>query len=136
MSIRSKSALFFVLCSVVPIFAMATMAFQASRDTMRARIDAELVATAQQELDRIEAFFADARTDLKTWSNLRSLRGTLAEDQSGNTASELRTIGERYPHFTELLLMNNRGMVVDAIQANRIRTDMSSNPAFKFASQD
>lgn len=44
MKIRTKSAFFFILCSVLPLFGVAIMAFDASRNSMRTLINSELVS--------------------------------------------------------------------------------------------
>lgn len=112
MKLKYKLALFALLCSVLPLLGVSTLAFEAARDSLRDLVQAELLAVAAREQSRLQRALDESLANLKHWSNLSIMQDVLSDDEEGDAQRELLRLKRDYPVFTELMALNDNGIVV------------------------
>ncbi|HET8726848.1 MAG TPA: response regulator [Alphaproteobacteria bacterium] len=130
LKIREKSIALFVLCALLPLCAVAIGSFITAKQALRHLVDSELTLVTRDTLRQLELFFSDALVDLSTWSRLQVMQEVLIDDASGGIAAELPRFREQYPHFADLLVVNQQGTAIAAAEPVNIGRSLAEEPFF------
>jgi len=130
MKIQTKTALCFLACVAVPLLATMAMGFNAARNSITNLIHSDLDSVTSNGLEQVDEFLELSRTDIETWSKFHLLQDVLTDDDLGHITAELTRLSEQYPRFDELIVLNDRGLVVAAHNQRLIKSDFSTDPAF------
>lgn len=112
--IRTKIILLALLCAVLPCALISVVIYSSSRAALEKAVHLELSGLAQEQMTRLLDALNRAKTDLRTWSTLRTLQNVLIDDADGSMQAELVGLQKRYPGFGDLLVLNPDGRVVAA----------------------
>ncbi|MDH3713281.1 MAG: response regulator [Gammaproteobacteria bacterium] len=135
MKLNYKFALFALLCSVLPLLGVATLAFDAARASLRDLVQAELLAVAQQEQSQLQRALDESVGHLRSWSNLSIMQDVLTDDEEGDAQRELLRLKHSYPVFQELMALNENGIVVSTTSDMLEGAVMSMAPEFTLPRQ-
>ncbi len=131
MKLGYKLILFALLCSVIPLLGMATLAFDAARSSMGEIVESDLESIAQQEIRNLEDHLNDAHAHLSTWARLGIMQDVLVDDYEGDLGDELIRLAEQYPLFAELLVVNSLGSVIASTDPTVREQEFRGHMAFE-----
>ncbi len=122
MTIKSKTILLLLACSMVPLAIISLNFFGSARSALEARVTRVLQADADATLFRLEDFFDKAAVDFSSWSTSPAMQDVLIDDGEGLIEGMLTRLREKYPHFGAIVVVNDAGVVIassDEVQRNR-----------------
>lgn len=131
MKLGYKLILFALLCSVIPLLGMATLAFNAARSSMGEIVESDLESIAQQEIRNLEDHLNDAHAHLSTWARLGIMQDVMVDDFEGDLGDELIRLAEQYPLFAELLVVNSKGLVIASTDPTVREREFRGHRAFE-----
>ncbi len=126
MKLGHKLTLFALLCSVIPLFGMATLAFDAARLSLGEIVEKDLESIAEQEINDLEDYLHDTRAHLATWGRLGIMQDVMIDDSEGDLGDELVRLAEQYPMFAELLVVNSQGAVIASTDTRTVGMGIGS----------
>jgi len=120
MAIRWKLVLFSIACSILPLIAVLSFAFDTTRHSLKDTVESNLVAQATEELYTVQRKLFDAKKRVISWGQLSVMRNVIHGRAPDALQKDLELLGSKYPEYTELLVANSLGKAVAASQAEAI----------------
>ncbi len=80
MTIKSKTILLLLVCSLVPLALISVESFLSARAALEAEVTRVLQADADATLARLEDFFDKAAVDFSSWSAAPEMQDALIDD--------------------------------------------------------
>ena len=133
MKIKYKLVMFALVCSVLPLLMLPLVAFESARSSLHELVEADLLATAQQELNYVRGIVDDSLTDLGAWSQLSIMQDVLIDDKKDDLQKELIRLLDQYPVFSDLAVANNEGMVVASSGKEPLNINLFQENEFRIA---
>jgi len=133
--IRERFIVLYMLTAILPVAAIATITYYDARNSLKETIVAEVSEVTEQTTDDLEHFFARVVEDLHTWSNLQTMQNVLIDDQGGLIANDLRRFRQQYPEFSNLAVINDKGVVVAATDGTTVGERVSHAQFFRSGMQ-
>ncbi len=125
MTIKSKTILLLLLCSLVPLAVISVECFRAARAALEANHTRVLQADADATLGRLEDFFEKAAVDFDSWSTAPAMQDVLIDDGEGLIAGMTTRLRQKYPHFGALVVVNDAGIVIASSDEVALGRDLS-----------
>jgi methyl-accepting chemotaxis protein len=126
MTIKSKTILLLLLCSLVPLVLISVECFRAARSALEADHTRVLQADADATLARLEDFFEKAAVDFDSWSMAPAMQDVLIDDGEGLIAGMATRLRQKYPHFGSLMVVNDAGIVISSSDEKNLGRDLGS----------
>jgi signal transduction histidine kinase len=133
LSIRHKSVALFLICALVPAFAVAVSGYQTARQALSQFLESDLATEAREAIERVESFLAEAQTDVKSWSRVATMQDVLIDDAEGDIGEDLQRFLQQYPYFGEILVTDDAGRVVASTRSANNSRDLRGDTAFESA---
>ncbi len=124
MTIKAKTILLVLACSMVPLAIVGVDFFLSARAALETRISRVLQSDADATLAGLEDFFEKAAVDFDSWSTAPAMQDVLIEDGEGLIAGMIGTLRRQYPHFGSLMVVGDTGIVVAATEAADLGRDL------------
>ncbi len=117
MTIKSKTILLLLACSMVPMAVVGIDFFASARTALEAQAMRVLQADADATMERLEEFLGKAAVDFDSWSNAPAMQDILIDDGEQLISGLVIQLRERYPHFGAFVVANDSGAVMAASDA-------------------
>ncbi len=118
-SIRSKILWFALLATLLPSLATAWLSYVETRRSRTAEAAGALASASSQTARELDLWIKERRYDLRVFAssyevteNLERLQRTGGRSSSPRLSGYLNSIRERFPNYSELLILDTRGRVV------------------------
>lgn len=130
MKLQNKLTVFALLCSILPLAGVATLAYNAARSSLSETVEDDLLASAERELQVAQNLIDQNAQNVATWAHLGIMQDVMSDDESGDLQTGLMKIAMHYPDFGDMLVLNDAGGVVAATDSKAFNDDWTRSPVF------
>jgi len=126
MKLQNKLTIFALLCSLVPLIGVATLAYDAARSSLRETVEDDLLLSVGSELQSAQRLIDENVQNVATWAHLGVMQDVMSDDESGDLQFGLMRISQHYPAFADMLVFNDLAEVVAATDFRAFNDDWSN----------
>ncbi len=112
LKIRGQLVALLFTCTLLPLLIVSFGSYNWSKRDAEQAVAEELTVTVETALGNLMALLSQARTDLATWSRLEVMQNVQFDDVRGYIDRQLLILGDQYPLFSSLYVINRQGYVV------------------------
>lgn len=131
MNLKTKLSLGALLISILPVLGVSVLAYVSASNTLNNQVFHGLASITKERLSDVEHTVGRAATDIETWSKLLILQDVLTDDEEGDAGDELARLQKQFQYFTELVALNDKGIVVASSRRESIGLVLSATPAYQ-----
>lgn len=132
-SIKTKLIALLLACALIPLVVIAVVSFFSAKNALEADIRGQITSASRQSLGDVQSIINDAMIHVSAWARLNVMQETLIDDSDGTIRGYLENFSSQYVQFAELAVLNDRGIVIAATQADNLNQDYSQEPGVKDA---
>jgi methyl-accepting chemotaxis protein len=125
MTIKSKTILLLLVCSLVPLAFISGESFLSARAALEAQVTRVLQADSDATLAQLEDFFEKAAVDFDSWSTAPAMQDVLIDDGEGLIGGMITRLQQQYPHFGALMVVSDGGTVIASSDGSDLGRDLS-----------
>jgi hypothetical protein len=112
MKIRTKTAIIFLILSLVPLTLIGNISYQYGKEAIKKSLGVTFQQVAHQTIDKVDRNLYDVYRNVKTWGELELMEEVITGDLDGKISSFLMRLAKEYGHFSSIDLLNSDGIVI------------------------
>jgi len=133
MKIKTKSAIIFLLLSLLPIVVIGLVAYKNGEDAIKKSLGFNFQQRAHETIEKVDRSMDDVYQNVKTWSRLEFMQELILGDMTSKISSFLIDLSREYKYFSSINVLNNQGKVVASSNPELIGSDLASETFYKEA---
>jgi diguanylate cyclase (GGDEF)-like protein/PAS domain S-box-containing protein len=131
MNIRTKTAIIFLILSLVPLTVIGNISYQNGKEAIKQSLGVTFQQIAYQTMDKVDRNLFDVYRNVKTWAELDLMEEVITGDLDGKISSFLMRLVKEYGHFSSINVLNSEGIIVGSSNALSIGQDFKQKGFFQ-----
>jgi two-component system NtrC family sensor kinase len=135
MRIRSKTILFFLLLSILPLVVMGWMAYENAGRALKRNLGSHLHHIAHNTIYNIDQTFYYLFKDMTGWADLEMMQEVLTDDLDGRISGFFTELSKKEWDFAGFMVLSEAGEIVASDHPEGVGKNPRTQTAFQGAMQ-
>jgi len=110
--LQGKLLMYFLLMSLVPLAAVATIAYQKAKNSLQFVATDMLGDAAQKMMTKVDVIVGDRYNDIRIWAELPEIRGAFKSGNFTDASRFLQFLQSKYQIYRTIILFDKQGNAV------------------------
>src|SRR5581483_1900455 len=130
MNIRTKTAIIFLILSLIPLTLIGIISYQNGKEAIKQSLGVTLQQIAHQTVDKVDRHLYEVYRNVKTWGELELMEEVITGDLDGKISSFLMRLAKEYGYFSSIEVLNSDGIVIASSRTALVGQDFKRKAFF------